>query len=109
MAVREKIGSWEEAWERPVQVEEWLKLQRMVSGGPQQHGEAPEGWERLAAWVQGAEIVWVGAGGLEREFELERQQAEVAWVISSEVSWDLAVWGGDLEDKHRVIKCFCII
>lgn len=84
MAVRAKIGSWEEAWERPVQVEEWPKLQRMVPVEPQQQVEAGEGRVRWAAWVEGAEIVWVEAAGLEREVALERQSG-VAWVMSSEV------------------------
>lgn len=54
--------------------------------------------------MEGAEVVWVGAAGLERKVALARQQAEVAWVMSSEVLWDLAVWGEDLEDKHKFLK-----
>lgn len=106
MAVCVKIGSWEEAWERPVQVEEWLKLQQMVPVGPQQQVEAAEGREGWAAWVEGAEIVWVGAAGLQREVALERQ-AEVAWVMSSEVLWDLAVWGEDPE--AALLVCFGVL
>lgn len=69
--------------------------------GQVQQLEVPEGWERWAALVEEAGIEWVGAPGLEPMAALERW-AEVAWVISSEVSWDPAVSGEDPEADQLV-------
>lgn len=99
VAVRERTGSGVEAWEMPVQAERRQQLQQML----EEQAEGTAGQVRWAALVEAAGLVWVGAVEVGLEAALATWTG-AAWVMSSEASWDLAVWGVDPEGVQTV--CF---
>lgn len=98
MAVRERTGSGVEAWEMPVQTEGRQRLQQTI----EEQAEAPAGQVKWAALVEGAGFVWVGAVEVAVAAALATRTG-AAWVMSSEASWDLAVSGVGLMDRHTAL------